>query len=423
MERILTRGIYDHLEQLDLLSPFQFGFRANHSVQDQLLFVYNYITSEYDQGNLVEMILFDFKKAFDMVPHSVLLDKLFSLGFRDPLLGWFRDFLTGRNMSVVIGGSISSSRPVSSGVPQGSVVGPLLFIIFVNFLIHDLESKACLFADDLKIYLGTSRDFSTYSEGISALQRDISLLELRAESWGLSFAREKCVRLRFCRQFANNPLPLPLSIGQTPLLCSQSCKDLGVLVDVSLNFHLHISSVVSKAAGVSSNLLRGTLCRSPDFMRTVFITHIRPLLEFASPIWNTDYVTDSRLLESVQRRWTKQIIGFQDLSYYDRLKSLSLFSVWGRLLRADLILVWKICSGQIPNLSHIFSFSHSSTRGHPLKIFVCRSSTEQRKRFFSNRVVKIWNNLSHSTVMSSSLSAFKLGLLDDLSELLYFYHD
>ena len=134
-------------------------------------------------------------------------------------------------------------------------------------------------------------------------------------------------------------------------------------------------------------------------------------------------MTDSRLLESVQRHWTKQIIGFQDLSYYDRLKSLSLFSVWGRLLRADLILVWKICSGQIPNLSHIFSFSHSSTRGHPLKIFVCRSSTEQRKRFFSNRVVKIWNNLSHSTVMSSSLSAFKLGLLDDLSELLYFYHD
>ena len=256
------------------------------------------------------------------------------------------------------------------------------------------------------------------------MQHDINTLESRAKSWGLFFASDKCIRLRFSRPYANNSPPLPLFIGHVPLCCSLNCKDLGILVDLSLNFHSHISSIVSKAAGVASTLLRGTLCRHPDFMRTIFISHVRPLLEFASPVWNTGYIGDARLLESVQRRWTKQVDGLQSLTYHERLVSLSLFSVWGRLLRADLILVWKIASNQIPSLLHIFAFSHNSrTRGHPRKILLSRCSTEVRKRFFSNRVISVWNNLSHDTVMSPSLSSFKTGLLSDLGDLLYFYYD
>ena len=110
-------------------------------------------------------------------------------------------------MSVVISGISSSSMPVRSGVPQGSVVGPLLFIIFVNYLIHDLGFFANLFADDLKLFAPIGRDLPSYTNGISALQADIDVLDSRAKSWGLEFASHKCVRLRFARPFSNLPPP------------------------------------------------------------------------------------------------------------------------------------------------------------------------------------------------------------------------
>ena len=176
MERIVSDAIRHHLEENHLLSDAQFGFRPGRSVQDQLIITYDYITQQYDIGNVVDLVLFDFKKAFDMVPHSILLDKLFLLGLRDPLLGWIADFLRNRTMRVVVSGITSTSRPVSSGVPQGSVIGPLLFIVFINHLIHDLHSFTQLFADDLKLYLGLSRDGSTYTTGHSLMQSDIDLL-------------------------------------------------------------------------------------------------------------------------------------------------------------------------------------------------------------------------------------------------------
>ena len=424
MERILVKSIHDHIDSQNILSSSQFGFRPSFSVQDQLILAYDYISAEYDMGNIVELVLFDFRKAFDLVPHSILLDKLSAMGFNNPLLGWFKDFLLGRTMSVVVGGTPSSQRLVTSGVPQGSVVGPLLFILFINHLTHDLSSKSYLFADDLKIFLGASRDAASYSDCILAIQQDIDLLSSRAESWGLSFAVQKCVRLRFVRPFVTIPPPSPLYIGNHLLDCKDSCRDLGILIDTQLKFHSHISLVSAKAAGMSSTLLRGTLCRSPEFMREIFITHIRPLLEFSSSVWNSGYVMDLCLLESVQRRWTKQIDGLSDLDYFDRLKSLSLFSVWGRLFRADLVLVWKILHGHIPSLSHLLPLANNHrTRGHPLKLLVNRTNTEVRRRFFTNRIVNSWNCLSHSTVTAPSLQTFKSRLFHELGDLLFYHHD
>ena len=351
----MAAAIYDYLEEHNLLSTAQFGFRSNYSVQDQLLLTYDYITEEYDRGNIVELILFDFSKAFDTVPHSVLIDKLFCLGFRNPLLGWLKDFLTGRTMRVVVSGTRSSSCTVHSGVPQGSVIGPLLFIIFVNHLITDLNSKYYLFADDLKIFLGMSMDSDSHQRGVQSLQSDIHLLKSRANSWGLSFAAHKCGRLRLVRSFANVPPPLLLTIDEQELRCSQSCRDLGLTVDTSLKFHIHVSQISAKASGISSNLLRGTICRTPNFMRELYISHIRPLIEFCSPVWNLGYIEDMKRLESIQRRWTKQVDGLLHVEYYHRLKSLNLYSVWGRLMRADLILVWKIVTGALPSLSNLLT--------------------------------------------------------------------
>ena len=290
MERILAVAMDDYLADHDLLSNSQFGFRPGRSVQDQLLLTYDYISNEYDQGKIVELILFDFSKAFDLIPHRVIVEKLGLLGFRDPILGWIGDFLRGRDMRVVISGCSSSPRPVTSGVPQGSVLGPLLFIIFINHLIHDLQTFAGMFADDLKIYLGVPRDPTSYSIGVQSLQSDINILSARSSSWGLTFAPHKCIRLRFARPYRANPIPLPLFLGDTQLFVSDSARDLGVMIDSDLRFHNHTTLTSAKALGVSINILRGTICRTPEFMKTVFISQIRPILDFCSSVWNLNYI-------------------------------------------------------------------------------------------------------------------------------------
>lgn len=204
-----------------------------------------------------------------------------------------------------------------------------------------------------------------------------------------------------------------------------SHKDLGVIVDTSLKFHLHVRSVVNKSAGLSANILKSTLCRSKDFMLSLYVSHIRPLIEFGSCLWNTGYLGDLKLLESVQRRWTRQIEGMSDLSYHDRLKALDLYSVQGRLLRADLIKYWKIFHGECGILPEdVFTKPPPvATRGHRYKIAHVFSSTKARKRFFSVRCVAQWNSLPDSIVALNSVGAFKAALHNFLGPSLYQYVD
>ena len=249
----------------------------------------------------------------------------------NPLFGLLECFLVDREMFVAIGSSSSSVKGVSSGVPQGSVLGPLLFLVFINHLTHNLTCKHAFFADDLKIFLTTSSPTDK-----ATLQADIDNIARVSADWGLQFNVEKSVNLRFQRSSTPN-LDSIFTLNGSPICCEPYHKDLGVIVDSSLRFHNQAISAASKAGGVALNLFRGTTCWSRKFMLTLLISHIRPILEYGSQVWNTGYVGDLILLESVQRRWTKRIDGLEDLSYEQRLIELDLFSVKGRLWRSDML--------------------------------------------------------------------------------------
>ena len=406
LERIIASQLHDYLDVHNLLSPFQFGFRAGLSVSDQLLLAYDYVSSSLDCGCSVDVLYFDYRKAFDVVNHRILLSKLSSIGISNPLLGWLGDFLCDRSMKVVVHNFSSHNVNVSSGVPQGSVIGPLLFLIYINHVTSGLRSKFVLFADDLKLYLALPLDKSYALDASFILQNDVAMLHRRSESWGLSFSVNKCARIHFSR-LRTDPV-CDYFIGDSPIPNKDSFRDLGVVVDSSLKFHLHINEVCRKANGIANSILRGTICRSPEFMVQVFITHIRPIIDFASVVWNTGYVGDLQMLESIQRRWTKKIAGFADHPYSVRLSTLNLFSIKGRLLRADLILVWKIMAGLCPSLNALFErVAHGRTRGHSRKIFKPRHSTDVRSRFFSLRVIDLWNSLPEEVVSVQSVQTFK----------------
>lgn len=426
IERIVVSKLNLYLEENKIINEAQFGFQKGKSVEEQLLLTYNDITHWYDCGYPVDLILFDFAKAFDTVNHDILIQKLFKIGIRGNILDWLRSFLRGRKMSVVVAGIKSNCVPVTSGVPQGSVVGPILFIIFVNHLMSNLINKVMMFADDMKLYikLPHSKLTKDMQNAYSSGQEDVNTIVRTSLSWGLKLNSSKCVILRFRRNFANMAVPVEYTIEEEPITEKEAYRDLGILLDCSLKFHDHIRETVFKANGTCINLLKSTVCRTADFMVTLFVTHIRPILDFCSTVWSTGYVGDVKALENVQRRWTKKVTGLENESYGNRLRILGIFSIQGRLLRSDLVMCWKIFNGKSnikPSDLFILASQAINTRGHKHKIFKPRPQTEVRSRFFSVRVIELWNKLSADTVNCSTLPHFKSKLAGEMEDKLYAY--
>ena len=422
LEKAIVTHLYAYLENNSLISSEQFGFRAGHSTVEQLLLTYDDITKMVDSGKTVDLMFFDYSKAFDTVCHAILLDKLQCIGIVGHLLTWIEMFLTNRSMRVKVAGVFSESVAVTSGVPQGSVLGPLLFLIYINFVVSDLSCYFKIFADDIKLYLAFD---SVEDQAILSHQENINKLVNKSCSWGLNMNQDKCVVMRFAPR--NSPVPFtgvsPYQINGVFLKFVESHTDLGVTVDRSLKFHSHIRRRTAMVGNLTTNLLSCTLSRDSEFLMNIYCMHVRPILEYASPVWNLGYITDTVLLERIQRRWTKAIAGMSDLPYSQRLERLDLFSFKGRLLRADLILLWKILHGhsaicaetlfQRPPTSH--------TRGHPLKLYIPRCRLEVRKRFFSLRLLSTWNSLSPATVQADTINKFKSLLKDELGPLLFQY--
>ena len=329
-------------------------------------------------------------------------------------------------MRVGVQGHVSQPRPVLSGVPQGSVLGPLLFLVYINSIASDLSCSYKIFADDLKIYacIDYPKKSSPAPSSSMSIQRDINVLCSTAASWGLHMNVKKCAVLRFSRCYAYSDPPAYL-LNDIPIPSVQSSTDLGVTVDTELKFHAHIRTVSHKAGGLAHSFLKSTVCRSVSFMIFLLTTHIRPLIEYCSCLWHTGFVQDLKLLENVQRRWTKRIDGMATLSYGDRLRSLNLYSIQGRLLRADLIQCWKIVNDHscISPADLFQQLPQGRTRGHSHKIFPPAINTDVRKRFFSVRCIRAWNSLPNDTVCANTLTIFKRKLDRDICEALYAYAD
>ena len=343
-----------------------------------------------DGGGTADIVFLDFSKAFDRVSHRVLLSKLLAVGVPISLLNLVESFLCGRSMCVRVGGVLSEEREVSSGVPQGTVLGPIFFIIYVNSLMQNVNCDWKAFADDFKlILLNENSQAHSLQDDIIAVSRSSSLL-------GMKINMDKSVVMHFGR---GEVMP-SLMLGGVELRVVPEFRDLGVIVDSRLRFHQHIRMVYGRTSAMMGDLLRSTVCRSADFMVTLFISHIRPTIEYCSSVWNVGYLLDVRKLESLQRRWTREVYGMQQLDYPTRLRRLSLFSIRGRLLRKDLIKVWKAFNEHDVGLSDLFEMAqYSGTRGHRYKVYPSVSWGIEKK-FFSVRVVSVWNSLPSSIVES-----------------------
>jgi len=374
--------------------------------------MYGQVAKWVNSGEVVDLIYLDFSKAFDVVCHSLIISKLRLLGFDEELVCWVQAFLSGRRFSVLLEGRVGRERTVLSGVPQGSVLGPVLFLIYANFVMNEVGSLWVAFADDFK--LGVAYRTSERGRAGTVLQDDLDSIVRISSSWNLKLNPGKCVVMRFGRGCAGDVLAedTHYHINGHVLEFVSTYRDLGVIVDTKLRFHAHVNTVVGKAGALMGDLLRSTICRSMDFMVSLFVSHVRPLLDYCSAVWNVGYLEDVRRLESLQRRWTREVAVVGDLPYDERLRRLRLFSVCGRLLRADLIKIWKVWHGYShSSLQDLFELSRSPiTRGHSLKLSMPFCRTEVLRRSLGARRIDAWNSLPASLVESESFEGFKKGL-------------
>ena len=336
LETIIRDQLVNHASVNSIIKIQQHGFMKKKSTLTNLLEYLEVLTKAKDQRVPVDINYLDCRKAFDTVPHRRLLLKLNDLGVHGNILGWITGFLKDRRQRVSIRGSVSNWLPVDSGVPQGSVLGPILFLFYINDLVDGLECAILLFADDAKIF----REMRT-PEDIEALKRDMLKIQEWSEKWLLMFNEEKCSTMHI----GHSNLNTDYMLNNKTLQKTTVEKDLGVLVSNDLKPSKHVTSVAGKA-----NRVVGLMRKNFEFLdaETVTALHcslVRPILEYAVQSWCPYLIKDIEELEKVQSRVTKLVPGLQNLSSQDRLKKLNLQTLEQRRLRGDLIEVYKILNG------------------------------------------------------------------------------
>ena len=304
-----------------------------------------------------------------------------------------------------MGTGTSESTRVISGVPQGSVLGPTLFVIYINEIPKIVHSECKLFADDTKLFheiLG--------AEDVSTLQGDLNRLAHWSAEWLLSFNIEKC-KIMHCGQSnpAKDYVMKDMHNELKVLKTTRLEKDLGIIVSDDLKASEHCQTAAKKATR-ALRLLRMAFCNitSRNF-NLLYVTYVRPHLDYCLQAVGPHMLQDLRRLEGVQRRATKLARDIRDLPYQERLSRLGLLSVRDRMLRGDLIEVYKIITGKLNIDPYQFFELHgdSSTRGHSLKLKKRRTLHHFRNKFFTNRVVTPWNNLPEHIVSAPSVNSFK----------------
>ena len=276
LESFVWDALLDHFMMENLLSEDQFGFLPGRSCALQLLVAIEEWLRTMDSRGAVDVICLDFRKALDSVPHRRLLSKLQAYGVNGPLLRWIQAFLSDRRQRVAIEGEYSGWANVTSGIPQGSVLGPVLFVIFINDLPDSIKSTVKLFADDTKVYRSIASD-----EDRSILQADIEALETWATTWQLPFNRDKCKLMHL----GSTNQDLGYEMAEVELAAVRKERDLGVLTDDTLKFHEQTAAAVSRANRILGLIKHTFVALDADTLPLLYKTMVRPHLEYSNSVW------------------------------------------------------------------------------------------------------------------------------------------
>lgn len=414
-ESLVQKTLLVHLKSQ--LSPHQHGFLPSRSTTSNLTEYVCYISQALEDKLEVHSVYTDFSKAFDVVEHNMLVQKLGHAGICGSLLRWCESYLLNRSQIVKIRGFVSEPRGVSSGVPQGSHLGPLFFVLFINDLCSSIQSNFKLFADDLKLY-NTIKS----SNDTEILQRDINIIDKWCTNNKMTLNASKCFCISFSRK--QNPTNACYFINKTKLSEVTCIRDLGVMIDNQLNFRKHIDHIIKKGAQISGFVIRQTkLFKDPAISLLLFNCYVRSILEYCSAVWNPTYKIHINRLEKLQKRFLYHLCfannRCHELTSYDaRASFYRVTPLEKRRAVADLIFLYKIVNGHIDCSDLLnrlqFSVPRLSSRLHNRRTFVlpaCRTNHGQNSPIY--RLCSAYNNIDNKIdIFNASINSFKKSCLE-----------
>lgn len=410
LEHIIHSSVMKHFDHHNILTDSQHGFRQKRSCETQLIMTVHEIAQQLAQGAQVDVILLDFSKAFDKVPHARLLHKLDYYGVRNNTLKWIAAFLSYRQQQVALEGNLSSPVDVVSGVPQGTVLGPLLFLTFINDLPDCVKfSTTKLFADDCLLV----KRIASQNDSLQ-LQQDLSALEHWETTWQMEFNPSKCNVIRIAPDKKKVVLPTSYSLHGQNLETTASSKYLGVAITEDLSWKKHIESTINKGNRAVGFLRRNFRECTTDVKAATYKTMVRPVVEYASTVWDPTCQEDISALEKVQRRAARYVFN----NYSDRtpgcvtsmLNTLQWEPLADRRLNNRLSMLYKINSGIVDlNKTQLYTTGDSRTRGAQ-RLFQERITHPVLFNSFIPRTLRQWNGLPTRLTEAPSLESFQAGL-------------
>ena len=397
----------EHLDNLQILTDAQHGFRKKRSTVSQLIKTTLDLSSSLEDKKVRDVIFLDYSKVFDKVPHKRLIHKINHYGIRGSTCKWIANFLHNRNQEVIIDGTTSSSTPVHSGVPQGTVLGPLLFLLYINDLPESISpgSDTGLYADDsaLSTEMTSARDVKT-------LQEDLDRLQDWERKWLMEFNPGKCQAMRVTNK--QNPGKPEYTIHGQQLEAVTHAKYLGVTITKDLKWSRHITETTRKADNTRAFLARNIKGCKQETKKQCYTTMVRPILEYASDVWDPHQANDTARLEKVQRRSARFITrNFRrEASVNAMLQELNIPLLKERRAHSKVTTLYKALNGDLEIPTSPLIPTLSTTRGHTKRYLVPSSRLVTTKGSFYPDTIRLWNSLPASVVESPSLELFKTRL-------------
>lgn len=415
-ERVIRNHLINYLESNSIINPNQHGFRKGKSCLTQLLAHYDELLQNALNGRETDVIYIDFAKAFDKIDHEILLRKLSLYGISGNLYKWLENFLMDRHQYVALNGELSYIAQVLSGVPQGTVLGPILFLIYVNDLASNISDSTCrFFADDTRL----SKAISVQSDS-ALLQIDLDTVSSWSTANNMQLNEDKYEYLTHGIQPSNIMQHLPFHMSYYPYQTSSGylspvslVKDLGFSISKDLSWSNHIAVISATATKKAAWVLNTFSDRRILTMMTLYKSLIRSHLENGCPLWNPQSISDITKLEVVQKNFISKIYELRNLDYWEKLEKLNLRSLQRRRERYCLVHMWKIVNNIAPN-DLCFEFYSNARRGikASLKPILQANSKYQtlRDNSFAHVGPKLWNLLPKDASEETSLSVFKISL-------------
>ena len=412
MERLVFTEMYEYLVSNNLLTQFNSGFKKNDSTVNQLINIVHHIYKGLDDNNDVCMVFLDVSKAFDKVCHRGLLFKLKQLGICGNLLEWLESYLTHRRQRVVVNGKTSEWCNTNAGVPQGSILGPLLFLVFINDIVDNIQSKIYIFADDTSIM----RPITNAAEDFQILNRDLQTLFNWAQNWRVTFNAKKTEYMVF--SLKNKPVNYPLLyLGNTQITQVDHHTHLGLTFDVKMTWRNHIHRVYTKASQRLANIKRIRYIIPRNTAATLYKSLVRPIFEYADSVY--DNVPGLAKFDQLQREALLMITcGYQRTPTINLYQETGIEYLHERRKQHRLVIYFKMLNNLAPD--HLTKLTTPSVLENRQRILrnnqdptlhvIPYARTTRLAKSFIVHTTRDWNSLDPSCRSISTLAAFKKNL-------------